>query len=304
MWVLDFVESVYLPSRVRVSQTYAADLSATTRKWSEHLGRQAILGDFSESVVSGFLASYRQRWSPRSTNDKRQILLCLWQAAYDRDLVDRPPRPRLIRRLPEDHEPPEAWTVEEVARLIDHAFHLDGMVSNIPAAAWWPSLFLTVYWTSCRIGALLRTPTASYDAQGRTLAVRRQKTRTQIYPLPESCCRVIDVTAPRDRRLLWPMPWGRRWLHRLARRIVESAGLPCPREPRQMFHRLRRTNLSYCAAVDPAIAQRQAGHTDYRTTLEHYVDPRICRGLSAADVIPDPLADKPIYTSHNFRIFG
>ena len=304
MRVSQFVQSVYLPSRVAVSATYATDLATTTRKWSDYLGREAGLNDFSEPVVSGFLTNYRKKWSARSTNDKRAILLRLWQSAYDHDLVDRPPRLRLIRRLPEDHDPPKAWNVDQVAALLRYAYALDGMVGEIRAAEWWPSLFLTVYWTACRIGALLRTPTASYD--GKTILVRHQKTRTQIYPLPESCCRVIEDTAPRDRMLLWPMPWGRRWFYRLSRRIIEGTGLPCPREPRQMFHRLRRTNLSYCAAVDPAIAQRQAGHADYRTTLESYIDPTIAGGRSAADVLPDPLADQdqPIYSSHNFRIYG
>jgi integrase len=73
------------------------------------------------------------------------------------------------------------------------------------------------------------------------------------------------------------------------RRIVETAGLPCPRTGRQLFHRLRRTTLSLCAAVDPAIAQRQAGHADYATTLRHYIDPRVSRGRSAADVLPEPI---------------
>jgi hypothetical protein len=36
-------------------------------------------------------------------------------------------------------------------------------------------------------------------------------------------------------------------------------------------------------------SQRQAGHADYATTLKHYIDPRIARGRSAADVLPEPV---------------
>ena len=73
------------------------------------------------------------------------------------------------------------------------------------------------------------------------------------------------------------------------RSIVEAAGIPPPKGHNQLFHRLRRTTLSLCAAIDPAVAQGQAGHADYATTLKHYIDPRIAGGRSAADVLPEPI---------------
>jgi integrase len=73
------------------------------------------------------------------------------------------------------------------------------------------------------------------------------------------------------------------------REIVAEAGIRQPAGGRQLFHRLRRTTLSLCAAVDPSVAQRQAGHANYATTLKHYIDPRIARGRSAADVLPEPI---------------
>jgi integrase len=77
--------------------------------------------------------------------------------------------------------------------------------------------------------------------------------------------------------LIWPWPHHRRTLFLRFRELVEAAGLPCPRTGHQLFHRLRRTMLSYCAAVSLPIAQQQAGHTTAAMTLRHYVDPSIAR---------------------------
>jgi len=65
------------------------------------------------------------------------------------------------------------------------------------------------------------------------------------------------------------------------------SGIALSRRKFGLFHRLRRTTLSYCWSVDPAMAQRQAGHASAETTKQHYVDPRICaQGLCAADILP------------------
>jgi integrase len=85
------------------------------------------------------------------------------------------------------------------------------------------------------------------------------------------------------------------------RQIVDTVGLPAPKSKRNLFHKLRRTTITYCAKIDPAIAQRTAGHRDYATTLRSYVDQTIVRIPSAADVLFDPL--KTPRTVH-LRIVG
>ena len=287
-----YVQTAYLPSRIEVSTQYAKKLASVVGKFSVYLGRQASLADLTELQVCGYLSSYRKLWSARSTNNQRQVLLTLWQDAWDSrnfcQLLAEPPRPKRIRRLPEEVDPPEAWTAEEIRQLICQASLVSGTVCGIAAGDWWASLLLTIYWTSCRIGSMLETPSSAFKGNG--LLVRKQKNhRPQWFPLPATCCQRIEQTGPVARRMIWPHPWHPRTVWTKMRQIVESAKLDCPRTGRQLFHRMRRTTLSLCAAVDPAIAQRQAGHADYNTTHRHYVDPRIARGLSAADILPDPL---------------
>lgn len=299
MLLTDFLESVYLPSRVELSREYTGLLRATVRRLGEFLGHPAALDDLTEESVAGYLAWYRGDWTAVSTNNQRTTVLTLWRSAYEFDLTDRAPRPRLIRALPEEVDPPEAWSLEECQRLFAACRNWPGSVCDIPAGAYWSSLALSVYWTACRIGALRFTPISAY-AGGHGLLVRKQKNkRPQWYPLPPSCCEAVDAclgTMPRP--LIWPWAGDPKKLWREFRRIVEAAALPAPHTGRQLFHRLRRTCLSLCAAQDPAIAQRQAGHASYETTLRHYIDPRMAGGLTAADVLPDP-----IYFEHPLRIF-
>ena len=287
-----FLQTVYLPSRIEVSSDYAAHLAAVVGRFSAHLGRDAMLVDLTEQHIAAYLMTYRRERSPRSTNNQRQSLLCLWRAAFDFAMVAAAPRARLIRRLPVEHDPPESWTTEQIGQLIATAATLPGEVAGIPRAGWWTSLLLTAFWSACRIGALMKAPSANY--RGGMILVRGQKNhRSQLYVLPPSCCAEIDATEPQTRTLLWPWPHCRRHLFTEMRRLCELAGLPCEKKHGDLFHKLRRTTLSLCAAVDPAIAQRQAGHASYATTQTHYIDPRIARGPCAADVLSDPLAVRP-----------
>ena len=288
-----FVEMVYLPSRIEVCDQYAAFLARAVEGLSAHLGRPATLDDLTEINVCAHLSAYRRQWSARATNNRRQALLTLWLAAWEDGLLPAPPRLKRIRRLPEEIDPPEAWTADQTSALMFEAAHQHGTVCGIQAGDWWLSLLLTIYFTSCRISSMLVVCSLAYDKAG--ILVRRQKNhRPQWFPLPPVCRWAIDRTNPHDRKLLWPFPWHPRTVWDKMRKIVETAGLPCPRTGRQLFHRLRRTTLTLCAAVDPAIAQRTAGHQNYATTIKSYIDPRLLGGVSAADVLPNPLAHWPV----------
>jgi hypothetical protein len=311
MLVSDFIRAKYVPSRIEIAEQYEQKLYSVAAKFSAFLDKPATLADFTDQTICDYLSRYRKSWSARSTNNQRQILLSLWQDASDRmellPLLIAMPNRKRIRKLPEEIDPPEAWSIAQVASLMNRASSLNGSIGNVSAAAWWLSLFLSIYWTSCRISSMLAVPSSAYDGKG--LLVRKQKNhRPQWFSLPDSCRKVLEQTRPRNRQLVWQHPWHPRTIWAKARKIIESAGLPSPRTGRQLFHRLRRTTITMCAAIDPAVAQRTAGHRDYATTLKHYVDPRMLRNQSAADILPDPLEDaaneSPIYSSHKFRIYG
>lgn len=301
MILATFVERRYIPSRVRLSARYRQALATIVEQWSRWLGRPATVEDFSEESILGFLASRSETDRATSINSYRKRLLSLWQAAYDWDLIDRPPRRRLVRNIPEDDTPPVAWTVDDVSKLLDYTASLTGSVETIPASLYWLSLFMAVYWTGCRISALLRTPAAAYDGSGLLVATQKNH-RGQWYRLHATACESINATWPVGRTMLWPWPHCPRHLWTVARSIIEAAGLDAPKESKSLFQKLRRTTLTYCAAVDQSLAVRQAGHRSYATTARYYIDPRILPVQSAADALPVP--SQSIIANPQLRIYG
>jgi len=291
MNLTEYLETSYLVDRVSVSAEYTSQLRQTVRQFAAFLGRPPAWGHFDERDIARYMA-HRQAAgrAPSTINREARYLLAIWRSAWDEALVARPPR--RIRKIPEPRAVPEAWTVEEVGRLLAHAASLGGLVGCVPRGLWWESLLLAEYWTGCRIGALLRVAVEDYTPKARSLLIRRQKNgHQQRYAIPETAAARLDPLvafseSPADP--LWPWPHCRRYLFSEARKIFETAGIRCPKRPLQLFHRLRRTNLSYCAAIDPAIAQRQADHSSYALTQRHYIDPLIARTKTAADVLPDP----------------
>jgi len=194
-------------------------------------------------------------------------------------------------RLPQIKVPPpapEAWSVEQVGRILQTASQWPGRVGRWPAKDWWPALILVVYWTGARIGSILAAKPSEWD--GQYLILRHTKTGKQaVYRLHEQAAAAIGrVYDPKAERL-FAWPHCRTHLFVVFRRIVEAAGVTAPKGTSSLFHRLRRTCLSYCWAADPAVAQRQADHASAEITRRHYIDPRIAQqAKTAADVLPVP----------------
>ncbi len=291
-----FIGTVYVPARIELAEQYEKKLYSVARRFSRFLGQPAELRDLTVVNVCAYLADYRKSWSARSTNNQRQILFSLWQDAADRaellPLLTELPQPRRVKKLKEETDPPRCWREGQIRILVAHLATLDGTVCDIVASDWWLSLVLSIHWTSSRIGSMMAVKTDDYDGEG--MLVRKQKNRRpQWHPLPESCREMIERTGPNGRAKMWPKPWCMRTLWHKFREIVEEVGLPAPKGKRNLFHKLRRTTITYCAKVDPAIAQRTAGHKDYATTLRSYVDETVVRQRSAVDVLFDPLDDSP-----------
>ncbi len=291
-----FIRSVYVPARIKLAREYERNLYSVARRFSGFLGRPAELRDLTVVNVCAYLANYRKAWSARSTNNQRATLISFWLDVADRaeliPLLAELPQPRRIKKLKEDREPPRCWREKQIRKLIAYLATLDGTICDITASDWWLSLVLSIHWTSSRISSMMAVVTDDYDGEG--LLVRKQKNHQPLWhELPKSCRRIIERTEPNGRKMLWPSPWSMWTVWHKFREIVEEVGLPAPKGKRNLFHKLRRTTITYCAKVDPAIAQRTAGHKDYATTLRSYVDETVVRQRSAVDVLFDPLDDSP-----------
>ena len=267
----------YLATR-NISDRYAADLQTLCRRLDEwwHYSRWPRAEEMLE-----WLRAEAARRSPATVNTHRRMLLALCRFGR------RNPRLPAFR---ETLRPPMAWTVDEFSKILATASRRSGRIAGVSAGDWWVALLLTIYWTGARIGSVMSAAPHDADLAAALLILTKTKNgRVAVYRLHvqavEALRRIYDPCAAR----LFAWPRSRWTLFRQLRRIVELAGVPCPRTAFNLFHRLRRTTLSYCWAADPGLAQRQADHSTPELTRRRYVDPRIAGCLlSAADVLPRP----------------
>lgn len=216
--------------------------------------------------------------SPATCLCYRRMLLALyrWGAARGRC------RPLVPDDLPREKPPrrmPEAWTCDEVQRLVNAAGSLEGYCGwcELPRRLYWTTLLLGCWYTAARLGSLLavRWEDLDLDRGWLQLPAEVEKTRTaRLFALPPSFSRQLRGL-PRVDCHVWPAPRQHRHLYRTLRRLCIAAAIRCPPGRFQCFHRLRRSAISAAAAIDLEVARRLAGHSSSQITLRHYVDPRI-----------------------------
>ena len=288
MLLSDLIDS-YAAAKLALKESYLSQMRTAVNVYGRWLGHSPRLGDLTEESLAKCLSDYCRNHSRATTNSKRRAILTLWKFANKRRLTDLSPGD--IPTVREHQRVPLAWSVAEFERLVAMARQWPGMVGDQPARLWWPALYLTCYDTSGRISALLSARTVNLSLAERCLLIEPEETKTgkaSLYWLHDQTIAAIAAIHDPTRELLFPWPHCRRHLWRQCRKIVEAAGLQADKRGMSLFHKIRRTNLSYCAASSMELARQQAGHSDSRTTIGHYIDPRIARRQSAVDVLPRP----------------
>lgn len=263
-----------------------AQYRIAVRRLDAWAGRQVRLAELCPELMGRWLRSMASGCAVTANSKARQVKT-LWRAAADEGHCEPP---RRLARLPETERVPKAWTIEEVNRLVAACRNArpDYWPNGQRPALWWPAIVVTVYWTGARVGAVLAARTSECDLTQGVLALVEPKTRkARLHRLPAKCVQALQPLYDPARELLFPWPYTRRVLWRQFRRLVEAAGLPAAKGNHNLFHKLRRTHASYAAARGGlALAAASLGHSSAALTLKHYVDPRIYRQPSAADVLP------------------
>lgn len=285
--VSQFVLEVYGPSRLNLGQRALQEVLRTARQIEEWHG-QLSPTRLSDDLICGFLrARMRAGDSPATVNGKRARLLAIWRCAWRKRLTDELPRD--VPRLREPTDPPHARRVDELEQLLRHCATLEDDVAGLPARWWWTSLYLTLWSTAARVGSVLQTPMTNYDQTHGILRIDSGTTKTgegRVYALrPEAASALDHIYSPK-RKLLWPWPHCRRYFFSACRKVMLDAGLTCSKDTKDLTYSIKRSSLSYTAAVELELARKQAGHSSVELTRRHYIDPTIADQRQASDVLP------------------
>jgi len=282
----EYLSRYYLPTRP-LAEGSAKQLAVAARLLD------CPLVELTERRLAERLADYAKTHAAATTNSRRRALLTLWRAAADEGLAS-PPRTRLIPKQPEPRRAPVAWRAQEVSALLLSSQSAGGApLDGVPRSTFWRALILTVYDTAGRIGAVLATEPADCNLGDAWIVLRaeNQKDRTEQWcPLSDQTVDALRPMYDPRRTRLFPWPFSMVHLWRQFRRIVEAAGLSASRKRKDLFHKLRRTSLSYTARESVELACKKAGHCRPELTVRHYIDPRIA---NTGDAALDALAALP-----------
>lgn len=263
--------------------------SDTLDRLDEHLGREAMLTDFTDLQMAAYL-----RWRAQTPRKGRKVA----QATVAKDrahlvaLANYAARKRLIPefidfpRMKVPIKPPRGYTVDEVSAIVREGRKRRGTVGNVPAAWFWMTLPMAAWESGERIGSLLRLRWGEVDLARRVLVLLGENRKDHVTTIERAITpQLADYLRPQMAsagQLVWP------WLeHRVENSIYTSLSNLCKRagvQPRG-FHAIRKASGSYVKAAG-GDATEHLGHANPRTTSRHYLDTRITGQQSALEFLP------------------
>ena len=282
-----FYRDQYQPLKLRSRSANTKRLyEFSIRNFTRFLGREALLSDFNDETVSRLICWMIERGrSPYTANKERSQLLAIWRFAARKQIVSEWP----------DVEPeiqpvrvPRAWTGDELARLFAACWDTPGAIGRVPARLWWYGLHLVGWDSGERITPLLKLRRSWLSVETGMLRVpaevRKGRRADRLYVLHPQTCDVLRQLLTFSGDLIFDWPHAKTHIYHHYDKIQLRAGLPVGREFR--FHCLRKAVASHgkAAGLDP---QELMGHIDGRTT-QRYLDPQICAGKPASEVLFRP----------------
>lgn len=259
------------------------------RHFGRYLGHQPTLADLHEDTITAFLDEHARGRTPCTVNKAHWALIALWQHAAKKRLAETFPT---IAPLREPERVPQAWTINELARLLESCRRQIGTIAGVNAADWWFALCLFAFTTGERTGAVLSIRLSDVNFErGEVLVpaeVRKGRKRDMLYRLrPETLEAISRIREP-ERKLLFAFDADISTFYNRFGRILRRAGLP---HYKCKLQKLRRTFASYVEAAG-GDATKALAHSNRSIAIKSYLDPRVCGGRNPSDLLPTiPLAE-------------
>jgi integrase len=278
----DFFEPLALRSRrPNTKRLYRT----TLRYFSLYLGRPAIATDLNDATVSRFAASrLADGLAKRSVNKDLFNLLAIWRWLHKKGYVKTWPDVSL--ETPPVRVP-IALTREELARVTAAIKLEKANVGFIAGPQFWLALFLVIWNTGERIGAVMALTWEQVDLTNgwiRFIAEdRKGAAADNALPIADYTIAALKEIKKTD-GIVFRWPYSPTYIYRRVAKIMLRAGLPDNRNYK--FHVIRKSVASHYEAAG-GNATELLGHTSRKVTRA-YLDPRIVKAVSAIDLLFRP----------------
>lgn len=292
-----FFDLVYLPRNPQIGDGAASQYRIVCRCFDSWSGGRLTIQSLTPDVLCSYLkhaAESGEGRSPRTINNRRQMLVTMWKWAFEEKMADHPPpSKRSVPKLREPRRQPNAFTMNEM-RLLKRSCLAAPQIPRFRKALWtgthWWLLCSLIWDTAHRVSALLSTPRDAVDREG-YLRVQAEDTKhlgEMVHALKQTTLDLINQIpeSPSGLLLDWPYQKRQLWI-RFERDVLIPSGLPF--DNRHKFHCLRRTSAShlYAATGDIYAVMRHLGHRQVETTWK-YIDTRIgTQQKSAAELLDE-----------------
>ena len=285
-----FLRNCYRPLKLRGKSRHALRLhECTLNSFARFLGREPDLPDLNSETISFYLTWLRDRGRAAITaNDNLNRLMALARFAVLRRQLPEVP---IVEPEIEPERVVRAWLLSDLETLFSTLLELPGTICGAPASLWWSTLHLVLLFTGERISAVVSLRWDQVDLKARwmmlTAEQRKGKKRDKEWPLPEV---VIAALVQLKKTAKTPLVFERDFcmgtLYNRYAKILLRAKLPTDRNSK--FHRMRKSTASHFAAAGGNPTEL-LDHSGPRVTRK-YLDRRIVREKSAADLLSAPLA--------------
>jgi len=279
----------------RTVQIYGESIA----QFAKFLGHEPTVDDLEDMAVAEFI-----RWrakqtrgtrliSPETVTKDRTHILCLWTFTCKKKLHPTGEWPGLPKRHRITHTP-DAYTAEDIQKLVIASRYRIGRIAGRPAGWWWPGLIMALFQTGERIGAVMATRWSDVDLERGWItfraSTRKGRSEDNVKRISPELVAWLKQHAGMPNELVWP--WDRlpRSIYASWRVLCEKAGVR-----NRAFHAFRKSSCSYVHAAG-GDATAHAMHADPEMTLRHYLDPKITGRGSSLALLPKidmgPCADE------------
>jgi len=256
-----------------LSPATQANYRREVRSFARWIGRDIELSELSDELVSEWIVGLQARGlNPKTVRNMRANIVALWNAAfYDRYIETEP---RRVRKVKVPIGIPEAWTPDELSRLIGVARVVKGRIRKwrLSLSDYMLAFILTAYDSGLRLGDLMALRRKSIREDG-SLAIVQSKTGYPIFvTLRPETVECLDKIHHERREKLFGGVLSRRCFFIAFNRVAKLAGLE------GTSRKLRRTGATLIERAQPGAASAFLGHRPGSPVAQrHYIDPFIAR---------------------------
>lgn len=280
-------EQEYLPSNLRItSQSTIRHYNIAIKQFSEYLGRTSTLADLSDGNCTRFC-----RWlqdtksiSTQTILQRMNYLRAFWRWCARERYVEKWPN---FQTAPAAKPLPRAWTIQNIAKLMEAAAQTPGYITCIPAGIWWFNLHRFAWETGERKSAMLAARWDDTDVERCLVEIpakyRKGKCKGMLYTISQELMEDLVAMRPGDEPLLFPWAATEMTFYNHYNKILKRAGLPC--DSRSKLHRMRKSFASHLEA-NGGNATEKLDHSSRKITKESYLDESIIQRTPAYKMLP------------------